>query len=64
MKNKSAVNIILFYLEIDNQKEVDFNGEALTFTLLLVKIFLYSQKCFQKLKTESYCVGGKHRSNT
>ena len=31
--NKSVLNTITFYLEDDNHKEVDFNGETLTFTL-------------------------------
>ena len=30
--NKSVLNTITFYLEDDNNKEVDFNGETLTFT--------------------------------
>ena len=36
--NKSVLNTINFYLEDDNNKEVDFNGETLTFTLQMVKI--------------------------
>ena len=36
--NKSLLNTITFYLEDDNNKEVDFNGETLTFTLQMVKI--------------------------
>ena len=36
--NKSALNTITFYLEDDNNEEVDFNGETLTFTLQMVKI--------------------------
>ena len=35
--NKSVLNIT-FYLEDDNNEEVDFNGETLTFTLQMVKI--------------------------
>ena len=31
--NKSVLNTITFYLEDDNNEEVDFNGETLTFTL-------------------------------
>ena len=31
--NKSVLNTITFYLEDVNNKEVDFNGETLTFTL-------------------------------
>ena len=37
-RNKSVLNTITFYLEDDNNKEVDFNGETLTFTLQMIKI--------------------------
>ena len=37
--NKSVLNTITFYLEDDNNKEVNFNGETLTFTLPLIKIW-------------------------
>ena len=36
--NKSVLNTITFYLEDDNNKKVDFNGETLTFTLQMIKI--------------------------
>ena len=36
--NKSVLNTITFYLEDENNKEVDFNGETLTFTLQMIKI--------------------------
>ena len=36
--NKSVLNTITFYLEDDKNKEVDFNGETLTFTLQMIKI--------------------------
>ena len=36
--NKSVLNTITFYLEDDNNGEVDFNGETLTFTLQKIKI--------------------------
>ena len=36
--NKSVLNTITFYLEDDNNKEVDFNSETLTFTLRMIKI--------------------------
>ena len=36
--NKSVLKTITFYLEDDNNKEVDFNGETLTFTLQMIKI--------------------------
>ena len=37
-KNKSVLNTITFYLEDNNNEEVDFNGEMLTFTLQMIKI--------------------------
>ena len=36
--NKPVLNTITFYLEDDNNKEVDFNQETLTFTLQMIKI--------------------------
>ena len=36
--NKSVLNTITFYLEDDNNEEVDFNEETLTFTLQMIKI--------------------------
>ena len=36
--NKSVLNTITFYLEDDNNEEVDFNGETMTFTLQMIKI--------------------------
>ena len=36
--NKSVLNTITFYLEDDNNEEVDFNQETLTFSLQMVKI--------------------------
>ena len=36
--NKSVLNTITFYLEDDDYKEVNFNGETLTFTLQKIKI--------------------------
>ena len=36
--NKSVLNTITFYLEDDNNEEVDINGETLTFTLQIIKI--------------------------
>ena len=35
---KSVLNAITFYLEEDNNEEVNFNQKVLTFTLLLIKI--------------------------
>ena len=37
--NKSVLNNITFYLDVDNQKEVNFNGKLLTFTLQMIKIW-------------------------
>ena len=36
--NKSNLNTVTFYLEDDNNEEVDFNDETLTFTLKMIKI--------------------------
>ena len=36
--NKSVLNFITFYLEDDNNEEVNFNGKTLIFTLQLIKI--------------------------
>ena len=36
--NKTVLKMITFYLEDDNNKGVDFNGETLTFTLRMIKI--------------------------
>ena len=36
--NKSVLNTITFYLEDENNKEINFNGETLTFTLQMIKI--------------------------
>ena len=36
--NKSVLNTITFYLEDDNNEEVDFNQETLTFTIQMIKI--------------------------
>ena len=36
--NKSVLNTITFYLEDDNNEEVDFNQETFTFTLQMIKI--------------------------
>ena len=35
---KSVLNTITFYLEDDNNKEVDFNGETLTFILQMITV--------------------------
>ena len=36
--NKSILNTTTFYLENDNNEEVSFNGETLTFTLQMIKL--------------------------
>ena len=36
--NKPVLNIITFYLEDDNNEEIDFNQETLTFTLQMIEI--------------------------
>ena len=36
--NKSVLNTITFYLEDDNNEEINFNQETLTFTLQMIKI--------------------------
>ena len=36
--NESLCNSITFYLENDNNEEVDFKGETLTFTLQMTKV--------------------------
>ena len=36
--NKSVLSLITFYLEDDDYKAVDFNGELISFTCQLIKI--------------------------
>ena len=36
--NKSVLNTMSFYLEDDNNEEIDFNGETLTFTLQMINV--------------------------
>ena len=66
--NNSVLNTMTFYLEVDNNEEVDFNGETLSFTLQMIKIwtnmFFVLLLSSQKFKTDSYCVGGRHKSAT
>ena len=38
-KNKRVLITITFVLENDNHKEVDFNGETLTFELQLIEVW-------------------------
>ena len=35
---KNILNTVIFYLEDENNEEVNFNGKILTFTLQLIKI--------------------------
>ena len=35
--NKSVLNTLTFYLEGDNNEEVNFNGETLNFFLQMIK---------------------------
>ena len=37
--NKSALNTITFCVQNGNKEEVNFNGETLTFTLQMIKIW-------------------------
>ena len=57
-----------FFLEDNNNEEVDFNGEILTFTLQMIKtwtnMFFVLWMSFPKFKSDSYCVGGRHWSAT
>ena len=39
--NKSVLNTITLYLKNDNNDEVDFNGERLTFKLQMIQILSY-----------------------
>ena len=48
-KNKSVVITVTFYLEVDENEEVCFNEETLTFTLQLNK-FLSNKRAFKTLK--------------
>ena len=36
--NESVLSLITFYLEDDDQKPVDFNGETISFTCQLIKL--------------------------
>ena len=36
------MNTITFYLEDDNNEDVDFNGETLTYTLQMIKFYSYT----------------------
>ena len=47
--NKSVLNTITFYLEDNNNEEVNFNGETLTFTLQIIKIWI-NKRTLKNLK--------------
>ena len=55
---KSVLNTITFYLEDDNNEEVHFIGETLTFKIQMIKIYsnmftynyLYNKWAFKNLK--------------
>ena len=61
--NKSVLNTITFYLENDWHKEVSFNGETLTFTLQLIKVWT-NKWAFKNLEVIFFCFGGRHISAT
>ena len=48
-KKKFVLNTITFYLEDDNNEEVNFNQGALTFTLQMIKIYTI-KRVFKNLK--------------
>ena len=54
------MNTVTFYLEDDNNEEVNFNGKTLTFTLQLIK--KNYKMSFQKIKSGCFRVGGRHQS--
>ena len=41
--NKSVVNAVTFYLEDHDNEEVNSNGETLTFTLQMIKIYYFKR---------------------
>ena len=61
--NKSVFNSTTFCLEKDNNEEVNFNGEALIFTLRLIKIWTIKW-AFKNSKKNSFCLRGRHYSST
>ena len=65
-KNKDSCFVYhnnLIYLEDNNHKENNFNGETLTFPLQMIKIYCIEWVLI-KFECDSYCVGGRHRSGT
>ena len=59
----SVLNTIYFYLEDDDHQGVISNGETFLFTLQFIQNLNYLMS-FQKIKSGSFCVGGRHRSAT
>ena len=60
--NKGNLNTKTFYSEDGDKEEVIFKGETLTFTLQLIKS--WTIKRVLKFKSDSFWVGGGHRSAT
>ena len=50
-------------LENDNNEYGDFNGQPITFTLQMIKVWTIKW-AFKISESDSYCIGGKHRSAT
>ena len=63
---KSVLETITINLEVDDHEEVNFEGKALTFYIKISKNLKIANflMTFQKFKTKSFCVGGRHRSAT
>ena len=62
--NKTRLDSIQFFLEDSNHNPVDFNGETLTFTIQIIKIYSEEILSSNNFKNKSYRVGGKHYSTT
>ena len=62
-KTKWVLNTITFYVEDDNHRGVDFNGETLTFVSHFINIWK-TKGAVKKIKSSSYCVGGRLQSAT
>ena len=60
--NKALFIEITFYLEDDDRKTVDFNGDTMTNNLPRTKS--KAKESFEILKTFSCCDGGRHYSTT
>ena len=42
---KSVLNTVSFHFEVDNHEKVDFNGETLSYTLQMIKIWAIKWAC-------------------